>query len=61
MPVNHRLKHIVDPIRSFKMEDNIILVDTPGFEDNSADSVLKQVVKWMKKKYCQCITDNSLN
>jgi len=32
---------------------NVILVDTPGFEEtgpNSAENVLKQVVKWMNQK-----------
>jgi len=47
------------PIQSFEMGNRtdklkVILVDTPGFEEiglNSPESVLKQVVKWMKQKY----------
>jgi len=58
VPVNNTLNPVWNPTQSFKMHQsgyNIILVDTPGFEEtglDSPESVLKQVVKWVKKKYC---------
>jgi len=59
VPVNHTITPIQGPIQSFEMGNRtdklkVILVDTPGYEEtglNSPESVLKQVVKWMKQKY----------
>jgi len=59
VPVNHTITPIQGPIQSFEMGNRtdklkVILVDTPGFEEtgrNSAESVLNQVVRWMKQKY----------
>jgi len=62
VPVSSRLKHIPGPVQSFeivnrnKHADNIILVDTPGFDIGldipiSGEEVLKRVVKWKQAKY----------